>query len=221
MGSFETVHAGQVTGTLVMFDRVIFKGHLSALYKQDGARCFLWSQGMALKDFAPWTKATTAMIAEHVRSLATSAGRPVIYADSPRTDLRKEELARSIAERDGINEGIACLISAIQPCRSFQVSKYAQTGRLQIRSRERKCLHHYLYLIEFGFMHVCIQGWMPWEIQIYVNGREWLARQLDAARRQLPAPRQRLVAHRRPRDRRPALRALRPQSLAPGPRRLR
>ncbi len=30
-------------------------------------------------------------------------------------------------------------------------------------------------------MHVCIQGWMPWEIQIYVNGREWLARQLDAA----------------------------------------
>ena len=107
----------------------------------------------------------------------------MIYADSPRTDLRKEELARSIAERDGINEGIVCLISAIQPCRSFQVSKYAQTGRLQIRSRERKCLHHYLYLIdpEFGFMHVRIQGWMPWEIQIYVNGREWLARQLDAA----------------------------------------
>jgi hypothetical protein len=183
MGSFETVHAGQTTGTLVMFDRMIFKGHLSALYKQDGARCFLWSQGVALKDFAPWAKATTAQIAEHVRSLATSAGRPVIYADSPRTDLRKEELARSIAERDGITEGIVCLISAIQPCRSFQVSKYAETGRLEIRSRERKCLHHYLYLVdpEFGFMHIRIQGWMPWEIQIYVNGREWLARQLDLA----------------------------------------
>ena len=105
MGSFETVHAGQVTGTLVMFDRMIFKGHLSALYKQDGAKCFLWSQGVALKDFAPWAKATTGQIAEHVRSLATSAGRPVIYASSPRTDLRKEELARSIAERDGIERG--------------------------------------------------------------------------------------------------------------------
>ncbi|MDP9421212.1 MAG: hypothetical protein M3P53_13930 [Actinomycetota bacterium] len=49
--------------------------------------------------------------------------------------------------------------------------------------RERKCLHHYLYLMdpEFGFMHVRIQGWIPYEVQIYINGREWLARRLDEA----------------------------------------
>lgn len=183
MGAFEQVHEDRVVGTLVMFDRMIFKGHLSALYKQDGARCFLWEQGVALKDFAPWVKRTTAMIAQHVQGIATAAGCPVIYADHPRTDLRKEELARSIAERDGIDEGVVCVISAIQPCKSFTVSKVAEGGRLQVRSRERKCLHHYLYLVdpEFGFMHVRIQGWMPWEIQIYVNGREWLARQLDQA----------------------------------------
>lgn len=82
-----------------------------------------------------------------------------------------------------MTEGIICAISAIEPCRSFQVSRYPETGRLQIRSRDRKCLHHHLYLTdpEFGFMHVCIQGRMPWEIRIYLNGREWLARQLDAA----------------------------------------
>jgi hypothetical protein len=34
---------------------------------------------------------------------------------------------------------------------------------------------------EFGFMHVRIQGWLPYEVQIYINGREWLARQLDKA----------------------------------------
>ena len=49
--------------------------------------------------------------------------------------------------------------------------------------RPRKCLHYYLYLIdpEFGWMHVRLQTWAPYEIQVYVNGREWLARQLDAA----------------------------------------
>ena len=49
--------------------------------------------------------------------------------------------------------------------------------------RERKCLHHYLYLIdpEFGFMHIRIQGWIPYDVQVYINGREWLARQLDKA----------------------------------------
>src|SRR3954447_22101387 len=43
--------------------------------------------------------------------------------------------------------------------------------------RPRKCLHYYLYLIdpEFGWMHVRLQTWAPYEIQIYVNGREWLA----------------------------------------------
>ena len=36
---------------------------------------------------------------------------------------RKDELAKSIAERDGITEGIVCLISAVEPCISFQVRK--------------------------------------------------------------------------------------------------
>lgn len=37
MGAFEDLHRDRVTGSLAMFDRMIFKGHLSALYKQDGA----------------------------------------------------------------------------------------------------------------------------------------------------------------------------------------
>jgi hypothetical protein len=31
----------------------------------------------------------------------------------------------------------------------------------------------------FGWMHVRRQSWAPSSIQVYVNGREWLARQLD------------------------------------------
>lgn len=66
---------------------------------------------------------------------------------------------------------------------SFQVRKSMKTYRLEATRRERKCLHHYLYLVdpEFGFMHVRMQGWIPYECQIYINGREWLARRLDQA----------------------------------------
>ena len=28
-------------------------------------------------------------------------------------------------------------------------------------------------------MHVRLQTWFPFQIQIYINGREWLAKQLD------------------------------------------
>jgi hypothetical protein len=184
MGAFEDCHRDRVTGSLAMFDRMIFKGHLSALYKQDGARCFLWSQGVALKDFTEYAKATTERIANNARKLVTDAGRPVISFDHVKTrnrTQRKDDLAKSIAERDGVCEGIVCLISAVESCFSFQVRKRHTTGKLELYRRERKCLHHYLYLIdpEFGFMHVRIQGWIPYECQIYINGREWLARQLD------------------------------------------
>jgi hypothetical protein len=184
MGAFEDLHRDRISGSLAMFDRMIFKGHLSALYKQDAARCFLWSQGVALKDFTAYAKATTERIANNARKLVTDAGRPVISFDHVKTRNRtqhKDDLAKWIAERDGITEGIICLISAVESCFSFQVRKRYETGKLELFRRERKCLHHYLYLIddEFGFMHVRIQGWIPYECQIYINGREWLARQLD------------------------------------------
>ena len=186
MGAFEELHRDRISGTLAMYDRVIFKGYLRCLYKQDGARCFLWSQGVQLKDFTAYAKATTARIADNARRLVTEAGRPVISFDHVKTRNRtqmKDDLARSIAERDGVTSGIVCLISAVEPCMSYQVRKSFTTRTIQLYRRERKCLHHYLYLIddEFGFMHVRIQGWIPYDCQIYVNGREWLARQLDKA----------------------------------------
>jgi len=53
--------------------------------------------------------------------------------------------------------------------------------RLEVFRRSTKCLHFYFYRLdpEFGLMHVRLQSWFPFEIQIWVNGREWPARQLD------------------------------------------
>ena len=148
---------------------------------------FLWSQGVSLVDFTGYAKTTTERIANNARRVATEAGRPVISFDHVKTRNRaqhKDELAKDIATSEGITEGVVCLISAVEPCMSFQVRKNHTSHRLEVSRRERKCLHHYLYLIdpEFGFMHIRIQGWIPYECQIYINGREWLARQLDKAK---------------------------------------
>ena len=177
MGVFEDLHRERVIGSLAMFDRMIFTGYLTRLYARENVRCFLWTQGVALKDFTPWAKATTERIANNARRVATEARRPVISFDhvkTPNRAQRKDDLAKTIAERDGVTEGVVCLISAVEPCMSFQVRKSMKTHRLECTRRERKCLHHYLYLIdpEFGFMHVRIQGWIPYECQIYINGRE-------------------------------------------------
>jgi hypothetical protein len=65
VGVFEELHADRVTGSLAMFDRMIFKGYLTPLFPNDNVRCFLWTQGVALKDFTAYAKATTERIANN------------------------------------------------------------------------------------------------------------------------------------------------------------
>ena len=44
----------------------------------------------------------------------------------------------------------------------------------------RKCLILYYYFMDrdFGLIHVRLQTWFPLQLQVYVNGHEWLARKL-------------------------------------------
>jgi hypothetical protein len=67
----------------------------------------------------------------------------------------------------------------VEPCRSFRLA-YGR-GRPAIRPAWRKCLFLYFYFLDphFGLLHVRLQTWFPFTIQVYVNGHEWLARQLD------------------------------------------
>ena len=46
-----------------------------------------------------------------------------------------------------------------------------------------KCLHLYHYLLHptFGLCHVRVQTWLPFTVEVWINGREWLAQQMDAA----------------------------------------
>ena len=74
-------------------------------------------------------------------------------------------------------------MSCVEPCRSFEVHRNAQTKHLELRPALRKCLHQYFYLDHpiYGPMHVRVQTWVPFRVKIVFNGRDWLARQLDEA----------------------------------------
>ena len=182
--TFEEIHREQVIGSLTMFDRLIFKGHLNRLYAPGAVRVLLWSQGVPITQFASYVKEATDALVAHAEAIAAEAGRPSIYLARPTTrdhGRSKEDIAREIAARDGITEGLVCVLRGVEPCTSFTLRKCGDY--IEVVPAPRKCLRFYFYLIdpEFGFMHVRLQAWLPFEIQVYVNGREWLARQLDQA----------------------------------------
>jgi hypothetical protein len=181
--AFEKIHHTALLGKLTLPDRVLFRGHLK-LRDPRTLRIFLAYSGVLLKDFGAYAEAKTAELKAHAERLAAEAGRPFLYLHSPytvRTGHSKEQLARDIARRDGVSEGLVCVLSVLEPCNAFDVRGNHHTHRLQVVRRLRKCLHFYFYFLdpEFGFMHVRLQSWLPFTIQIYVNGHQWLCRQLD------------------------------------------
>jgi len=103
----------------------------------------------------------------------------VRYLASSRTD--KEKLARTLlAEHPLEKPGLICAFKSVEPCMSFEYHRSQNPQERGLKLGPRKCLHIYNYLLHplFGFMNVRIQSWFPFNVQICLNGREWLARQL-------------------------------------------
>src|SRR4051812_33642333 len=166
MNGFVDLHGASITGVINTFDRVIFKGHLNGFFPDGAFGRYPSRRGVFLKDAGRFFEAETQRVRGHVVSLAAAAGRPVEYlmgSSTHRSGLSKEARARAIAERDGVMEGLVCVLSVVEPCRSFGVTPNRQTRRLEVVRRRRKCLHYYLYRVdpEFGWMHVRLQTGHP------------------------------------------------------------
>jgi hypothetical protein len=174
-------HAAKVIGVLSGFDRLVFRGTLRRLAYAAGLRSFLWDRRILFTEFPDYAKSLTDRLKQASLREAEEHGRPVVYLPSSRTS--KEEVARKIAEKDGVEEGLIAVLSSVEPCTSFEVHRNRETKKRELRAKTTKCLHLYHYGIDpvFGFSGARIQTWFPFSIQVTVNGREWLARELDRA----------------------------------------
>ena len=181
MEQFLSCHKDHITGFLSGFDRVLFRGTLRSISYVDGMNIFLSAHHVLLKDFKGFVAEQSNVLKEHAIGFARTHNRPYQYIAS--AGKSKEEIAKNIMQRDGITNGLICVLSCVELCKSFSIYKDGTSKKLILESTQRKCLHFYFYFIdrEFGFMHIRLQSWFPFPIQVCINGREWLARQLDKA----------------------------------------
>ena len=180
MNQFIERHGDVITGVLTGFDRVLFRGTLRSISYCDATERFLRARGILMKDFTAFAQDCTNRLLAHAEAVAAEAGRPCQYLASP--SARKEQIARRIAARDGVTEGLICLLSCVEVCKSICVVGNRKQRRLQLVSRTRKCKFLYFYYMdrELGLMHIRLQSWWPFDVQVCLNGRSYLQRQLDA-----------------------------------------
>jgi hypothetical protein len=178
---FVAQHQADVMGTLEGFDRVRLRGTYRQLYCPTVMEAYLSAQHILLKYFGNLVKSISQQVKKATETIAQKLGRPLVYVTS--SARSKETLAHEIAQRDKVQEGLIAVLSCLEPCRSYKLRGNPQTKHLELHLENCRCLHYYFYFehAKFGFMHLRLQTWFPFQVDVCLNGRHWLARQLDQA----------------------------------------
>lgn len=182
MEPFIQKYEDKVIGKISGFDRLVFRGTLRSLAVVSGMCDFLYRIGVLLKEFGQYVQDTSETLKQASLEAARRQGRPIRYLAA--SSIRKETVARDIAQADSVAEGLICVLTCVEPCMSYEIYRDKLKKKLVLEPRQRKCLHLYHYWIDplFGFMNARIQTWFPFTIQVCVNGREYLSRQMDRCR---------------------------------------
>jgi hypothetical protein len=184
MQQFIARYEDQIQGVVSGFDRLIFRGSLRRLNYGHwdrglgamiavGMEQYLWQNRILFKHYADHVKRVSERVKKACLRPWEEQKSPIVFLRGSQAD--KEQLARRIAAERNIREGLVCAFSTLESSPTFE-----HRGTHIIR-RTRPC--HVLYQYQFhpvlGWMHARIQTWFPFNVQIALNGREWLARQMD------------------------------------------
>lgn len=168
-----------ILGILHGFDRIRFRGTRRFLANVPGMLQYLWQRQILLKDFKAFAGNVTAQIRQAAEEVAVSQGRPVVYLHNSQMD--KEAWARETAQRDGIRHGFIGVLKSVECCWSYTVGPNREKKQLELRGGPSRCLHYYHYFqdSEIGLVYVRLQTWFPFNVYVGMNGREWLAQQMN------------------------------------------
>lgn len=173
---FLTKFASIIVCTLHCFDRVIFKGHLALASASELERFVDYVLKMRRADFindlAPkWSE----RLVEHAKTFARKAGRPYLYRTG---SFKKEHWAQQLLREQRIESGLVGILCTQETCNSFALVPAERRPRFVSRPRQQRVLYYYFLDPQLGLIHVRLQTWAPFKLQVYCNGHDWLAQQL-------------------------------------------
>jgi hypothetical protein len=176
LSRFISKFTGLIVAVLSCFDRVIFKGHLALSapceleYFVD--RVLKVRRSDFMKTIAP---EYSDRLIEHAQKWAQKAGRTYVYRTG---QFRKDEWAQDLVRDRGITEGLVGILCTLETCPSFALVPGPKRPQFVSRPRQQRVLYYYFLDPRFGLIHVRLQTWLPFTVQVYVNGHEWLAQQM-------------------------------------------
>jgi hypothetical protein len=173
---FLTKFASIIVGTLHCFDRVIFKGHLYLASPAELERFVDWILKVRrchfIKVLAP---AYSERLVQHAQTYARKAGRTYLYRTG---SFKKQQWAEQLIREQRIETGLVGVLCTQETCNSFTLVPGKERPRFISKPRQQRVLYYYFLDPQLGLIHVRLQTWIPFTLQVYVNGHDWLAQQM-------------------------------------------
>ncbi len=168
--------ASLIAWKLSCFDRVIFKGHLSI---SRVGRFEAWVDGVLKirrKDYLPLDgKRLSKRLVGWAKKMCERQGRPYVF---DRRVKGKDEWAMRQLKESPITEGLIAVLATMECCPTFALMPGPGRPRFYRTQIPQQVLYYYFLDARFGLMHVRVQTWAPFTIQVYVNGHDYVARQM-------------------------------------------
>lgn len=172
---FVVKFASLIVSVLSCFARVLFKGYLPFRDGPALERFVDYVLKIKRKDFLQFAQKQSERVVEHAKQLARSAGAPYRFLKGKH---RKDDLAHKIALERSLTEGLVCVLCCMETCPSFKLGHADKRPRFVAEPRPQRVLYFYYLDPDCGLIHLRLPTWFPFTLQVYVNGHEWLARQL-------------------------------------------
>jgi hypothetical protein len=176
LSRFVSKFTGLIVAALSCFDRVIFKGHLALAAPSEPESFVDLTSKVRRSDFMKTLAPQYSdRLVAHAQNWAQRTGRAYEYRTG---QFRKEDWALDLIKEQGISEGLVGILCTQETCPSFALVKGPKRPEFVSRNRQQRALYYYFLDPRFGLIHVRLQTWLPFTVQVYVNGHEWLAQQM-------------------------------------------
>jgi hypothetical protein len=174
--AFVEKFASLISGVLSCFDRVIFKGYLPLGRLHELERFVDCELKMRRMDFIKQVAPRYAdRLVEHAQQYAEKHRRPYEYHGGK---LDKDRWAKQLLKQSPAAEGLIGVLCTKEVCPTFQLAPGPRRPEFRPAQVPQRVLYYYFLDARLGLIHVRIQTWLPFTVQVYANGHDSLARQM-------------------------------------------
>jgi len=174
-----TRYQNKISGVLSCFDRVIITGTIPQICYSQGMTSYLYRHNIRIFDYPKFAEPFRNEIRSNAEQIAKDNNIEIEFVR--KSHIRKEDLVKKVLDKRGYHPGIVHIISAMEACGSYKPWHDKITGKTFLKGSQGKCLHYYFYFIDpyLGYGYIRVPTWCPFKLQIYINGHNILANELD------------------------------------------